>query len=252
MFIQIDGLRTHYVALGEGAPILLLHGWGTRLESLTPIVEHLARRRKVFALDFPGFGASEFPPQDWSVGDYSSWVARFLDQFGLEKLDLLGHSFGGRVAIKFSAACPERVGSLILIDSAGVRQYETTPRFRLFQAGARLGKPVLNLLPIGLRKRVQWRLYRAAGSTDYLTAGRLKGTYAKVIAEDLEPLLPQVRARTLLIWGEDDNATPLADAQVMAAHIPDNRLIIIQNAGHYPFLDQPGRVLAALDEFFRD
>jgi pimeloyl-ACP methyl ester carboxylesterase len=252
MFIQVAGLRIHYVALGEGAPILLLHGWGTQLESLTPVIEHLARKRRVFALDFPGFGASEFPPQDWSVGDYTNWLARFLDQFGLEKLDLLGHSFGGRVAIKFSAACPERVSRLILIDSAGVRQYDTTPRFRLIQAGARLGKPLLNLLPVRLRKRVQWRLYRAAGSTDYLTAGRLKGTYAKVIAEDLEPFLPQVRARTLLIWGEADKATPLADARVMAAHIPDNRLVVIPNAGHYPFLDQPERVFAALDDFLQD
>lgn len=252
MFTQIGGLRTRYITQGEGQPILLLHGWGTQLESLAPVTNHLAAQRKVYALDFPGFGASEFPPVDWSVGDYAGWLAQFIEKFNLDSFDLLGHSFGGRVAIKYSSTCPEKVKQLILVDSAGVRQYEMRPRFRFYRLVAKAGRPVLGLLPEPARKRVQWRMYRAIGSTDYLTAGRLRGTYSKVISEDLEPFLPLVKARTLLVWGEQDQATPLADAQVMASKIPDNRLVVIPHAGHYPFLDQPGRVFEALDNFFLD
>lgn len=252
MFAQVAGLRTRYITLGEGLPILLLHGWGTQLESLAPLANHLSARRKVYALDFPGFGASEHPPVDWSVGDYAGWLSEFIEKFRLEPLDLLGHSFGGRVAIKFVSSWPARVNQLVLVDSAGVRQYETSPRFRFYRLVAKAGKPLLSLLPEPARKKAQWRLYRAIGSTDYLTAGELRGTYSKVISEDLEPLLPLVHARTLLVWGEQDQSTPLSDARVMAEKIPGSRLVVIPNAGHYPFLDQPERVYEALDHFFLD
>lgn len=250
MFVTIAGLRTRYVVTGEGEPLLLLHGWGTQLDSLAPVARHLAACRRIFALDFPGFGGTQLPPVDWSVGDYAAWLAQFTTHFALEKSDLLGHSFGGRVAIKFSTAWPERVGRLVLIDSAGVRQYKTSPRYRISRLVAKAGRPVLNLLPEPARKRMQWRMYRAIGSTDYLTAGPLRGTYSKVISEDLEPLLPAIRARTLLVWGELDASTPLADARVMASKIPNNRLVVIPDAGHYPFLDRPELVFAALDGFF--
>ena len=249
MFSTIAGLRTRYICLGEGEPILLLHGWGTQIESLSPLTTHLTRYRKVYVLDFPGFGASQLPPADWTVGNYTEWIYQFIAKFNLEKIALLGHSFGGRVAIKFAAAWPEAVDRLVLVDSAGVRQYETTPRFQFYRLVAKLGRPVLSSLPPGMRKRAQWRLYKAIGSTDYLTAGSMKGTYSKVISEDLEPFLPLIRARTLLIWGEQDQATPVTDARVMAQKIPDNQLVVIPKAGHYPFLDQPQQVFQALDAF---
>jgi pimeloyl-ACP methyl ester carboxylesterase len=172
-----------------------------------------------------------------------------VDKLGMEEVDLLGHSFGGRIAIRITATQPERIHSLILIDSAGIRHYEAGWRFRFITCLTKLGKPIILRLPNPLRARVRWRFYQAINSTDYLTAGRLSETYNKVVSEDLEPALPQIRVPTLLLWGEKDHETPLRDGRVMVSRIPNAKLVILPGAGHFSFLDRPGEANQALDDF---
>lgn len=250
MFVTINETRVRFERRGDGSPVLLLHGWGRDIESLAVLQTHLATYRSTYALDFPGFGLSEPPPTAWSVGDYVCLVTDFMNYFDISKADLLGHSFGGRVAIKLAAAQPERVRRLVLVDSAGVRQYESSLGFRLVGRLASLTKPLLYRLPTRVRKRVRWWLYSSIDSTDYLTAGPMRETYKRVIEEDLEPLLPLVQASTLLLWGSKDKATPLKDARVMAKKIPNAKLVVLPKAGHFSFLDQPTLAQKALDDFF--
>jgi len=251
MFINIASLRIRYECAGEGKPIVLLHGWGTHLGSLYPLMKHISTYRKVYALDLPGFGKSDFPPNGWAVSDYADLVLDFMAKCKIEKPDMLGHSFGGRITIKIAALYPQQAASVILVDSAGVRQYETGWKYKLTSLLAKLGKPVTDRLPNFLRKNVRRRFYQAIGSSDYLNAGRLKETYTKVIAEDLESLLPSISAQTLLIWGEKDDATPLADGRLMANKIPNSKLVVLPNAGHYSFLDQTALTTQTLDNFLR-
>ncbi len=237
MFITIDGLKLYYTTLGEGRPTLLLHGWGVDSRSMQSIMTYLKDRgSKVYALDFPGFGMSELPPEPWEVGDYTALVVQFLDQMGLDQVDIVAHSFGGRVSIKLAAAHPERINRLVLTGSAGIRP-DRTAGYYVKVYTYKLGKALAKLLPGSLGKRMIAR----RGSSDYQQAGEMRATFVKVVNEDLRHLLPDIQSPTLLIWGELDTETPLQDGQLMDQLIPNSRLEVLRGAGHYCYIDDfPG------------
>lgn len=251
-YCNVNGLRTRYLMLGEGEPIILLHGWGTNLDSFLPMYSVLQKSMRVIAVDFPGFGHTDFPPIPWTVGDYTNWLISFLQALGVTSAYFLGHSFGGRVSIKLAASSPEIVKKLILVDSAGVRQFEINWRRKFYKELSRLTKPILYLLPKSWSQKVRWKFYQAISATDYLTAGRLKETYQNVINEDLEPILDQIKASTLLIWGKNDQTTPLSDAIIMSKKIINSKLIVVKGAGHYPFVDSPDDVNQNIITFLQD
>lgn len=248
-FYNICGLRTRVFEVGLGDPIVLLHGWGTNIESFSPIYSDLQNKRKIIALDFPGFGQTDFPPTPWGVGDYTDWLLALLQCLKIENADFLGHSFGGRVGIKLAVTHPKVVNKLILVDSAGVRQFKMGWRNNILKEIANIGKPILYSLPNQMGLKLRWKFYKAIGATDYLTAGRLKETYQKVINEDLEPVLCNISSPTLLIWGEEDRATPLKDGILMSKIIPDSKLVVIKYAGHYPFVDNSSEVNKQIENF---
>lgn len=240
MFITIDGLKLYYTTLGEGTPTLLLHGWGVDSRSMESVMAHLKKQAKVYALDFPGFGMSELPPEPWEVGDYTALTVKFLDQMGLDKVDIVAHSFGGRVSIKLAAAHPERINRLVLTGSAGIRP-DRTAGYYVKVYTYKLGKALVKLLPGSLGKSLQERMIARRGSSDYQQAGEMRATFVKVVNEDLRHLLPDIQAPTLLIWGELDTETPLQDGQLMDQLIPNTRLEVLQGAGHYCYIDDfPG------------
>lgn len=248
-FYNIRGLRARVFEVGQGDPIVLLHGWGTNIESFTPIFSDLQNKGRVIALDFPGFGQTDFPPTPWGIEDYTNWLLSLLQSLKIESADFLGHSFGGRIGIKLAVTHPKVVNKLILVDSAGVRQFEMSWRNKILKGIADVGKPILYSLPNQMSLNIRWKFYKAIGATDYLTAGRLKETYQKVINEDLEPVLHTISSPTLLIWGEKDRATPLKDGILMSKIIPNSKLVVIKNAGHYPFVDNSSEVNKQIENF---
>ena len=125
MFVHVGGLETYYQVEGEGATVVLLHGWGTSGRSLEAVSAALADRFRVFRLDLPGFGWSHEPSSVWGSVDYAAHVQATLDALGVKRAAVLGHSFGGRVAVVLAATLPERVVRLVLVASAGVRPRRT-------------------------------------------------------------------------------------------------------------------------------
>lgn len=251
-FHNVKGIRTRMLDTGQGDPIILLHGWGTKIESLFPISSYLEKRMRVIAVDFPGFGQTDFPPRAWGVGDYTEWLILLIRKLNIETACFLGHSFGGRVCIKLASLYPQMVKKMILIDSAGVRQFEFNWRNQAISTVSMVIKPLINMLPKQLVNKIRWRFYSSIGSTDYLTAGRLKETYQKIINEDLEPVLSNIASPTLLIWGENDRDTPLADGMLMAQKIHRSKLITIKSAGHFPFIDDPAQVNKHIEDFLNN
>jgi len=248
---EICGLRLHYKVEGDGAPIVLMHGWGCNLTTLASIeAVALAAGCKVYNIDFPGFGKSEEPQSVWGVEDYTRMLEEFIKIQGIERPMLLGHSFGGRVGILYSSRNP--VSKLILVDAAGVKPRRSL-RYYLkvysFKAMKRLARLTLG------KKRAEERIeaMRAkAGSSDYNDATpRMRAVLSKVVNEDLKGVMPLIKAPTLLIWGEADTATPLADARLMAKLIPDAGLVSFPGCGHYSFLDNPRQFAAVLDSFLK-
>ena len=246
---EVDGIETRHEREGSGPPVLVLHGWGASVEAVTPIARALAAEHTVHSLDLPGFGRSALPPEAWGVPDYERFVLAFMDAVGLERADVVGHSFGGRIAIRIGADAPERVGRLVLVDSAGIRGRRGL-RYHRRVAMAKLGKLAARVL--GSRgRRLQERLRARAASSDYAQAGALRPTFVKVVNEDLRELLPRIAAPTLLIWGDRDTDTPLRDGRLMEELIPNAGLVVLESAGHYSYADEPLRFGRVVGHFLR-
>jgi pimeloyl-ACP methyl ester carboxylesterase len=247
--IEVGGLRTLCRVAGDGPPALLLHGWGGEGASLHPLAAHLAQRYRTITPDLPGFGGTEPPPADWGVPDYADWALQLLAKVGAERALFVGHSFGGRISIWLAATRPEVVDRLVLIDSAGIRPERTSAQQAatlVSKAGrAASGVPLLG----SFAERLRGRWHRAVGAEDYANAGGLRGTFVRVVNHDLRDLLPRVAAPTLLLWGADDDATPVEDGRLMEQLIPGARLKVFPNAGHFSYLDRTAETCAAIDAF---
>jgi pimeloyl-ACP methyl ester carboxylesterase len=248
----IDGLAircTRRGRLGAAAdlPVLVLHGWGAHLEAVEPIVAGLEGVTEVLALDMPGFGESEEPPEAWDADDYAGFLLAFLDWAEVPRCHLIGHSHGGRVSICLASGTPERFERLILVDSAGIRPRRGF-RYRRRVAVAKLGRLIGHLGPWG--RGLQERMRARVASTDYLEASQeMRGTFRRLIAQDLSDRLPGVRQPTLLVWGSDDEETPLWMGERMEELLPDAGLVVFEGAGHYSYGDDPARFRAMARTF---
>src|SRR5438067_5415172 len=118
--LDVAGLRTRCQVQGAGDPVLVLHGWGESIESIRPLTAAVAQIATACAVDMPGFGESEPPPEPWGTGEYAAFVRELMDTLGLEAAAVVGHSFGGRVAIRLAADFPRNVTKLVLVNSAGI------------------------------------------------------------------------------------------------------------------------------------
>jgi pimeloyl-ACP methyl ester carboxylesterase len=164
-----------------------------------------------------------------------------MDRLSLDRTSLLGHSHGGRVSIALAAEHPDHVDHLILVNSAGIRP-PRTHGLRLRGLVARGGRKVLaHPLAGSAGRRALSHLYASLGMTDYANAGPLRATFVRIVNEDLVDLLPRIQAQTLIIWGARDTETPLWMGDRMARTIPKARMVVLEEAGHYSFLDEPGR-----------
>ena len=123
MYLKIDNIETNYIKEGNSdKSILLLHGWGANLDLFRGIINHLSRSYTVYALDMPGFGKTTEPNDAWCVDDYVDFVIKFIEKMKIDKLSILGHSFGGRVIIKLANRenLSFKIEKIILVDSAGI------------------------------------------------------------------------------------------------------------------------------------
>ena len=251
MQLIVGDVAVRYEEEGTGPVALLLHGWGANLHTWDVLTNDLTNDGwRVLRLDLPGFGKSEMPKSAWSVSDYAAFVHAFLDKLGIAQLRLLvGHSFGGRIALKGVATRVFSPEKLILIGSAGVPEERTAKR-RAFGILAKLGKAVSAVPPFSFfRDRLRRTLYEAAGSTDYLNAGPLRDTFLKVIGEDLTHSAKAITIPTLLIWGEDDAETPLHRGRVLHECIHGSTLEVISDAGHFVHQEKPAEVARAVAVF---
>lgn len=249
-FIDIDGLRLHYRSGGVGRPLILMHGWGCTMDTVASIERVAAETHCVYNIDFPGFGKSDEPSACWGVVEYTALVEKFAARMGISDPVLIGHSFGGRVGILMSSRTP--VDKLILVDAAGVkprrglRYYSKVYSFKAMKA-------VCHALMSRDRADAvieKWRGRKA--SADYAAASpRMRQILSKVVNEDLCSVMPLITAPTLLVWGENDTATPIADAHRMESLIPDAGLVSFPGCGHYSFLDNPGQFAAVLRSFLK-
>lgn len=249
----IAGLRINHACAGDGAPVLLLHGWGVDLSLVWPLAQRLIPRGyRCYAPDLPGFGGSETPPVAWDVHDYALFVLAYMDAQQLDRVDLFGHSFGGRLGLILGAEQPPRIQRMALAGAAGVRarpSLAAQARLRTYKA-VRDGLRVAGLGQLSERLR-GWYNGRY-GSADFQnTSGPMRETFVRVVNEDLQAVAARVQASTLLFWGENDADTPLWQGQHLEQLIPDAGLVVYPGAGHYSYLEHLDQTVRAMDYFFR-
>ena len=217
--------------------ILILHGWGSRAENWSRVKELLENQGyNVLVPDMPGFGKNPPPQQPWTTEDYFKWVKDFCEKNGLSQFFLLGHSFGGGLAVKFTNRFPEKVKGLILVAPKIRRQKNY--RYYLGLVLAKAGKVIFFIPTFSfLQPLAKKALYRFLGVRDYykLDAQKvviMKETFKKVIAEELVAYLYPIKNPTLIVWGKKDDMTPLKDAILINQAIKGSILEVIENGEH--------------------
>ncbi|MDR1570085.1 MAG: alpha/beta hydrolase [Oscillospiraceae bacterium] len=255
MRIDSCGVNINYEQYGSAGPqALLLHGWGCSLELWTPIIERLSPQMRLTAIDFPGHGKSGAPPEPWDAAAFARMTADIIERLELRGCAVIGHSHGGRVALRLAIDRPELIGKLVITCGAGLRG-KPTPRSILRAKTYRALRGALN----GLEKtrlfgdipeRGREALRARFGSKDYNALGEeMRKTFVLLVNTDLTDELRNIRPPTLLIWGEKDAETPLWMARVMEEKIPDAGLVVFEGAGHFAYIEQPDRFARIVEQF---
>jgi pimeloyl-ACP methyl ester carboxylesterase len=238
----IDGLKIGYDIAGAGETVLLLHGWGGCIGSMNPVAKALSAHFQTLSVDLPGFGTSGTPPEPWSVTEYEHIITCLLEQLGIKRCHVVAHSFGGRIAILMACKRPALTGKMVLTDSAGLipkrslKYYFKVYRYKAAKKAVR-SKGWLRLLRI-----LGWDVETAvknAGSEDYRKLdANMKKTFVRVVNQNLRPCLKDIRSPVLLIWGDQDQDTPLYMARIMEQEIPDAGLVVMEGAGHFAYAER--------------
>ena len=254
MEVMVDGYRISLKITGEGdETVVILQGWGTELSVYDSVAACISEKYRVIQFDFPGFGGSDEPREAWDVDAYADFFLKLMEQLQIKKATLLGHSYGGRVIIKLASRehLPFEIDRIVLVDSAGIlakksfRQKMKVRRYKLLKKIVNL-KLIYQLCPELID---DWK--NRQGSADYRNASpMMRQCMVKAVNEDLTELLPRIRQETLLIWGDQDTATPIADAKLMEEKIPDAGLAVLQGAGHFCFLEKPGQFRGIMRSYF--
>lgn len=233
MTFKYRGLNINYKVEGEGPPIILLHGWGTSMNTFDSLTNEIKTSYQVHLLDLIGFGKSDLPLNPLSLNDYVLCLYEYINKQNLEKPIILGHSFGGRIAIKY-ASCFNNIDKLILVDSAGIKKrlnLKTKFKIRTYKFKKWWYKKTKNVMAYN-------KLILNSGSYDYRVAKEsMKGTLTKVVNEDLKKHLKKIKVETLIIWGKDDKETPYKQGLEMNKLIKNSGLVTMENTGHFPYLE---------------
>lgn len=248
--ISISGIETNYTEVGAGETLLILHGWGANISYWEPVIEKLMDNYHVIAADLPGFGGSETPKAAWSSNEYEGFLMNFIERLGLANFSIIGHSFGGALALKITARHPELVKKLVLCDPAVIRGERLSIRQKISKFIADLAPGYLKKLPFyHFAEKI---VYRLAGVSDYYKANpMMREIFKKVVSEDMAHLAPEIKKPCLLIWGEKDKATPLSDAFILNDLIAGSQLKIIRGVGHNPYRRKSEEFIEAVDEFLK-
>ncbi|TXG76338.1 alpha/beta hydrolase [Patescibacteria group bacterium] len=249
MQVVVQGLLTHYEQAGSKGPrLLLLHGWGDRLETYHQLTGLLQKDHQITSIDLPGFGATEPPKATWGLSDYASFVASFLEKLSWQPDVIVGHSNGGSIAVVGLANGTLTAKQLVLLASAGVRNRQKGRKLA-WKIAAKTGKAATAVLPRSQQERVRRRFYGAIGS-DLLVAPHLQETFKRTVAEDITPFAKKLSISTLLVYGDEDEATPVETVgTVLHDAIPDSCLEIIHQADHFVHQQASADVARLIREF---
>ena len=239
MKINIQDIDINYIQYGKGRDIVLLHGWGQNIEMMRPLGDKLEKDFRVTILDLPGFGESSEPTYDWSISDYSDMLEIFVNKLNIKKPIIIGHSFGGRLAIRYSSNHP--IEKLVLLGAPCIRVETKLPLYiKILKYLKTL--PFLDSFGEYMKKYIGSRDYKAASPI-------MRKVLVNTVNEDLSNYAKQIEEPTLLIWGDRDTEAPVEEAKELEKIMIDAALIILPGS-HYAYIENLQQVINILNNFF--
>lgn len=241
MVSQINDINVNYINYGNNkkGTIILLHGWGQNIEMMKPIGDAFKEDYQIVILDIPGFGKSDEPKSVWTVYDYVEFLREFLCSLKIEKPVLVGHSFGGKIALLYSSLYS--VEKLVVFGSPFKKSAKSESFKTKFLKMAKKIPGMNNLAEIA-KKYV--------GSTDYKNASpMMREILVSTVNLDISDEVEKIKAPVVLIWGEFDEAVSLEDARELESLIPDAGLIIYEGCTHYAYLERLGQTNNIINSF---
>ena len=274
-WVEIDGTRVNVLEVGEGEPLVFVHGHSGNWTNWLENIPRLARSRRVIAPDLPGFGFSEMPEWRISIENYARFLGRLFDALGVESAPVVGNSMGGFVGAELAVKDPERVDALVLVSAAGlstkyvglsdellrrgwfrafaraINAYASIPEARLetLVRRPRLRRAVLAAVvrhPDRLAPRMAAEMLRGSG--------RPAAPFATdaIVDYDFRDHASRVRCPTLLVWGDSDRVVPVESADAYAEAIPHASKVILEDTGHVPMIERPEEFDRLVEEFLAD
>jgi pimeloyl-ACP methyl ester carboxylesterase len=265
----LNGSRVNYIEMGEGDPLVFVHGLSGCWQNWLENIPHFARSRRVIAIDLPGFGDSELANEEITMPGYGRFVDAFLGEIGVERAAIVGNSMGGFIAAEVAVSHPGRVDKLVLVSAAGVMtvgpaQLTLASRAaRAFHAGS--GRVLARRHSLvrrrGLRKLVLYGVVRypellqpelvyeiasGGGKPGFMDA------FKAILDYDFKDRLPEIEAPTLIVWGRADRIVPVGGAYRYEQLIPNARRVIFEDTGHVPMIERPALFNRVLEDFLAE
>lgn len=219
--------------------LVLLHGWGQNIAMMEPISKHYEEYFNTLILDLPGFGLSDEPKTSWSLEEYVEFLKEFFQELKLKKIILVGHSFGGRLALLYASIYPTE--KLICLASPYCPEVtKVSTKTKIYKKIKQI--PGLKWLANIMRSKM--------GSTDYKNASEImRGVLVKAVNSNISEDVKLIKCPTLLIWGDNDTAVPITRAYELRNMIKDSGLVVYNGATHYAYLERISEVVKVLDSF---
>jgi pimeloyl-ACP methyl ester carboxylesterase len=272
-WVAVDGQPVNTIDLGDGPPVVFLHGlsgsWPNWLEQLPAFAES----RRAIALDLPGFGHSPMPGEQISISGYARLLDGLMGALGIDAAAVVGNSMGGFVGAELAIAYPQRVERLVLVSAAGLSTYRNPRGMRAVRtlgvveqiiaastawvaskSDAVARRPGLRNSTLGLVVRHPSQLpaalaaeqIRGSGKPGFMQAARALLTYP------IEERLPEIACPTLIVWGDEDRLISVRDADAFEQLIPDSRKVVFRHTGHMAMLERPAAFNRLLEGFLRE
>lgn len=235
-------IKMNFFEFGSGKEkkcLILIHGWGVNSRSFFPIVPFLHKDFKIYLIDLPGFGKTKFDPKLKSSFDYAQEVLKWIKSKKLKNVNLLGHSFGGRVTSILAQENPNLINKLILISPSGLPNKKLKFIYK-----------IKDILPPKIVKKISPIARRIFSSRDYKNSGGKIKLFKKIVKEDLTQIFKRIKTPTLIIWGKNDKELNWKLGEKLNKLIKRSQLVIVPG-DHFPFIEKPEETANLIKDFIK-
>ena len=238
---EYQSIHIHYKFIDNNSDksLIFLHGWGQNIEMMEPIAQAFIHDANLLLVDLPGFGKSEEPKEIWSLEDYANMLHTLVKKLKLKNNILIGHSFGGKIALCYATAYETK--KLVLLSSP-YKVAIPKPSLKV--------KILKQLAKIPFLKKVALKMKKKMGSQDYRNASpKMRSILVKHVNTDLTEICQKITCPTIIIWGTNDKTVSIENAYELEKLIPDSAVIEYAGGTHFAYLENKNKTISIIKAF---